>query len=143
LANVWEKVLKFVGFEFEEVEEPRGEYDLALAPQPKKARGGKVVSLQEARPGKITVLRVREFEQVSQVADALKGKRAVILNLEDTSVEEGRRILDFVSGTCYALNCSVQKIAGGIFLLLPANMEISGDDLEEYSPEFGKTRLRN
>jgi cell division inhibitor SepF len=87
-----------------------------------------VVSLQHAqRQVRVVVVEPRSFEEVKEITDNLKNRRPVILNLEQADAELARRVVDFVIGATYALNGSQQKVGNGVFLFVPANMDIASE----------------
>ncbi|MDR1204131.1 MAG: cell division protein SepF [Peptococcaceae bacterium] len=69
------------------------------------------------------------FDDCQQIADHLKSKRSVIINLESVEISLARRIIDFVGGVTYALDGKMQKVGAGMFIAAPANTEITGDIL--------------
>lgn len=88
------------------------------------ARAGQIVPLTgNARTQRVVIARPRTFEEVQEVADHLKGRRALILNLEDTDKETAQRILNFLSGTIYALNGEMHRIGHGVVFFAPQNVE--------------------
>lgn len=121
----------------EEVEEEIIELPL---PIDKKAdRRNNLVSLHTAKSVKVIVCEPTTFEEAQAVADHLKNRRQVILNLDHTPGDVSQRMLDFVSGTTYALDGNMQKLGEGIFLFVPSNVEISKDSrllMRSYS--FGR-----
>jgi len=66
-------------------------------------------------------VRPRGFEQAQEVADAFKLGQPVIMNLEGSERDIARRLIDFASGLCYALDGTMEKIANGVYLLKPSN----------------------
>ena len=68
-----------------------------------------------------------KVEDYREIADTLLSNCTVVLNLEGLDVELAQRIIDFSSGSCYAINGGLQKVSSYIFILTPANVEISGD----------------
>lgn len=64
-------------------------------------------------------VRPRRFDQAQEVADKFKEGQPVIMNLEGTEREIARRLIDFASGICYALDGSMEKVATGVYLLKP------------------------
>lgn len=64
-------------------------------------------------------VRPRRFDQAQEVADKFKDGQPVIMNLEGTERETARRLIDFASGICYALDGSMEKVATGVYLLKP------------------------
>ena len=73
------------------------------------------------------MIKPSSMEDTREIADTLLDNSTVILNLEGIDVELAQRIIDFASGACYSLNGSLQKISSYIFLVTPANVDISGD----------------
>lgn len=65
-------------------------------------------------------VRPRRFDQAQEVADAFKSGMPVIMNLEGTERDIARRLIDFASGICYALDGTMEKVATGVYLLKPA-----------------------
>jgi cell division inhibitor SepF len=64
-------------------------------------------------------VRPRRFDQAQEVADAFKNGMPVIMNLEGTERDVARRLIDFASGICYALDGTMEKVATGVYLLKP------------------------
>ena len=75
----------------------------------------------------VCVLRPLSMENTREIADTLMEHSTVILNLEGLDLELAQRIIDFASGACYALGGTLQKVSGYIFVLGPANVDITGD----------------
>jgi cell division inhibitor SepF len=67
-------------------------------------------------------VRPRGFEQAQEVADFFKSGQPVIMNLESADREVSRRLIDFASGLCYALEGSMEKVTSGVYLLKPASV---------------------
>lgn len=130
-----DKVLGFMGFEDEDYEadekQNHEEVQEETGWQRKRERDrekGTVVSLQHAqRQVRVVVVEPRNFEEVKEITDNLKNRRAVIVNLEQADAELARRVVDFVMGATYALNGSQQKVGNGVFLFVPANMDIASE----------------
>lgn len=75
---------------------------------------------------KIFVFKINAFDEVKSVADALKQKRAAIVNYEKVDTETQKRICDFINGVCYVLNGEVKRISTTMVLYAPENV-IIGD----------------
>ena len=75
------------------------------------------------------------FDDCQIIADHLKAKRSVIINLEALDLPTARRIIDFIGGTAYALEGSMQKAGGSIFVAVPSHVEITGDLLNIAQPK--------
>jgi cell division inhibitor SepF len=68
------------------------------------------------------------FNDVQEIADKFKGNQPVIVNLQHTEKPLARRILDFSSGICYALGGHMEKVANQVYLIVPANVEVSAEE---------------
>lgn len=75
----------------------------------------------------VCVVRPATVEDARAITDTLLVDRTVILNLEGLDVEIAQRIIDFTSGSCYAINGHLQKVSNYIFIITPASVDISGD----------------
>ena len=75
----------------------------------------------------VCVIKPSSMEDTREIADTLIDRCTVVLNLEGIDVDVAQRIIDFSSGACYSIAGSLQKISSYIFILTPANVEISGD----------------
>jgi len=83
--------------------------------------------------GNLQVMLVKpdRYENVSEVADHLRNKCAVVLNLESTNKDTARRLVDFLSGCAYALDGRIKKVATSTYIITPYNVDIVGDLMEE------------
>lgn len=90
-----------------------------------RRKKGQVVSIHTQKQVKVVVMEPKAYEDVQAIADNLKNRRAVVVNLENADKDLSRRVVDFVSGTIYALNGSSQKVGTGIFLFAPSNVDVS------------------
>ena len=76
--------------------------------------------------GKMILLEPRAYSESQQIADHLKKKNTVVVNMKRVTPDQAKRIVDFLSGTVYALGGDLQKIGGGIFLCTPRNVDVEG-----------------
>ena len=113
--------------------EPEKEYD---APKTaKRYNNNKVAPMKNRRSGsmnlgsglEVCVIKPVSIDEARTVTETLLQNRAVVLNLEGLDVEIAQRIIDFTSGSCYAINGNLQKISNYIFSITPHSVEISGD----------------
>lgn len=136
--GVWNKILRLFGFEIEEVEPERHDEgagqeqalpDVSEEWVEELAHGGKkrgtLVSLPGQKQLKVIVVEPQSFEESPGIADHLKSRRPVILNLESTDREHAQRILNFLSGCTYALGGEMQRISNGIFFFAPSNIDVT------------------
>ena len=72
-------------------------------------------------------MRPRRFDQAQELADKFKEGKPVIMNLEAADRDVARRLIDFASGLCYALDGSMEKVATGVYLLKPSRRAASTD----------------
>ena len=96
------------------------------APAAKKS-SGRVVNIHATTQLEVAVLQPQSYEDAREIADRLKSKKAVVINLEELSKEDAIKVLDFVSGVVYALEGDIQKVSSGIFLIAPYNVSIAND----------------
>lgn len=126
--KLMDRMLGFMGFEEEPLEDEEKWRDDRYREEeeitPAKRRG-QVVNLHAQRQMKVVVVEPHDFNEVQTIADNLKSRRPVIINLEKADAELAKRVVDFISGCTYALNGSLQKVGNGIFLSVPSNMDIS------------------
>ncbi|MDD3852261.1 MAG: cell division protein SepF [Syntrophomonadaceae bacterium] len=86
-----------------------------------------VVAIHSNKTMKVVVCEPTNFEEVQSLADHLKNRKQVILNMEMTPPEVSQRIIDFISGTTYSLEGHSQQLGKNIFIFTPSNVEISKD----------------
>lgn len=91
-------------------------------------RGNNVVSLQSVQQSsKMMLVEPRVYAEAQEVADHLVNRRAVLVNLQRISRDQGIRIVDFLSGTVYAIGGDIQRVGQDIFLCTPDNVEVAGN----------------
>lgn len=105
----------------------------SAAPEPAPAaRGtGRVVNLNSNAQLQVVLVKPDRFDQVSDIADHLRDKKALVLNLESTNKDVARRLVDFLSGCAYALDGKIKKVAISTYLITPYNVNVTGDLVEE------------
>lgn len=92
-----------------------------------KRKPASVVSIHTQKQVRVIVVEPVSFEEAQGIAEHLKARKSVILNLEKTDINLSQRIVDFISGTTYALGGNMQKVGNGIFFFVPNNVDISGE----------------
>lgn len=98
-------------------------------------RSRRVVNINTTTQLKVVLVRPERFEDASEIADHLRDKRTVVLNLESTEKDVGRRLVDFLSGVAYAQEGKIKKVAVSTYIITPYNVDIIGsksllDELE-------------
>ena len=94
-------------------------------------RRNKVVNIRAATQLQVVLVKPEKFEDASAIADHLREKRTVVLNLESTNKEIARRLLDFLSGVAYANEGKIKKVAISTYIITPYNVDILGDLIDE------------
>ena len=94
-------------------------------------RSNKVVNIRAATQLQVVLVKPERFEDASSIADHLREKRTVVLNLEQTNKDIARRLLDFLSGVAYANEGKIKKVAISTYIITPYNVDILGDLIDE------------
>ena len=119
-----DKLKNFLGGNDDEVEvSPEEEYYTTTKEEYHVANG--------VAGSKMMLLEPRAYSESQQIADYLKGRNAVVVNLKRVTPDQAKRIVDFLYGTIYAIGGDLQKLGGGIFLCTPNNVNVEGKISEE------------
>ncbi|MBR3229436.1 MAG: cell division protein SepF [Bacilli bacterium] len=102
------------------------EDDVFTEPDKDKYYDIKAEEALEDGNSKMILLEPRAYSESQQIADHLKKRNTVVVNLKRVTPEQAKRIVDFLSGTIYAISGDLQKIGGGIFLCTPNNVSVQG-----------------
>ena len=117
--------------DFDEFEEtPRKEVFEDRRPKLEDRRN-KVVNIHATTQLKVVLVKPERFENASEIADHLKDKRTVVLNLESTNKDVARRLIDFLSGVAYAGEGKIKKVAANTYIITPYSVDIEGDLIDE------------
>ena len=95
------------------------------------ASGNRVVNISASTQLQVVLVRPETFDSVGEIADHLKERRAILLNLEQTEKNVARRLVDFLSGCAYSLQGTIKKVATSTYLITPFGVDIMGDVMEE------------
>lgn len=144
MSKLLNKVFNFVGWEAvdedDEVEDQEIDQKEEAKKEPiqthffnssKKQQSGKVVNIHSANQFKMVVSQPETFDDAQEICDHLKNKKPVVINLEGIEKQDAQRIIDFLSGSIYALDGSIQKVSSDIFVIAPNNVDVSGDLKDE------------
>ncbi len=107
---------------------------VTAAPTGRRTLGGtnsKVVNIHTTAQMQVVLVKPDRFDNVSDIAEHLRSKHAVVLNLESTNKDVARRLVDFLSGCAYALDGKIKKIAISTYIITPYNVDIVGDLIDE------------
>ncbi|MFS1518294.1 cell division protein SepF [Bacillus sp. SM2101] len=111
----------------DEQEEYEHDDEIDVSKQPKANQKQNIVSLQSVqKSSKVVLIEPRAYSEVQDIADQLKNRRSVVVNLQRNQHDQAKRIVDFLSGTVYALGGDIQKVGSNIFLCTPDNVDVSG-----------------
>lgn len=101
-----------------------------------------VVSIHSQKNVRVVLSEPRSYDEAQEIADHLRSRRAVIVNLQRVRSDLALRIVDFLSGTVYALNGSISKLGPNIFLCTPDSVEIQGAITEMLAEENDYNKMR-
>jgi cell division inhibitor SepF len=127
--------LKRLARPYEDEEEDQFEDDFTPVSSKETSRDqerrNKVVNIHTTTPLQVVLVKPERFENASEIADHLRDKRTVVLNLEQTDKNIARRLIDFLSGVAYANEGTIKKVALSTYIITPYNVEIMGDLIDE------------
>ncbi len=101
------------------------------APAATAPRSGKVVSLGNAQQSQVVLVKPEVYDAAAEIADHLREKRTVVMNLENTQKDVARRLIDFLSGVAYALDGKIRRVANSTYIVTPNNVDLMGDLVDE------------
>lgn len=96
-----------------------------------RQRDNKVVNIHATTQLQVVLVKPERFENAAEIADHLREKRTVVLNLEQTNKDIARRLIDFLSGVAYAHEGKIKKVAVSTYIITPYNVDIMGDLIDE------------
>ncbi|GIQ67945.1 cell division protein SepF [Xylanibacillus composti] len=144
--GVMNKFMNFLGLaEEEEVvrrERIVEEEEIDEYPQEQRKNKGNVVSIHSQKNIRLVLSEPRSYEETQEIADHLRSRRPCVVNLQRVRPDIALRIVDFLSGTVYALSGSISKVGSNIFLCTPDNVEIHGAITEMLADQTEHTNTR-
>lgn len=99
-------------------------------------KSGKVLNIPATTRLQVIVFKAERFNDVVEIADHFKNKKAIVLNLDNTNKDVANRLIDFLAGVAYAADGELKRIANTSYILVPYNVDISGDLLEELGSDI-------
>jgi cell division inhibitor SepF len=148
MPGVWKKTLTYLGLveddEFEELDEVSAQPEQAEVRRFQRPQAVREVSFEPEREGIVRTIpssrastagsihksEPRRFNEARDIADRYKGGVPVIMNLQSTDDTIARRLVDFASGLVYGLDGKIEMVANRVYLLTPANVDVSAEDRE-------------
>ena len=98
---------------------------------PAEERRNKVVNIHATTQLKVVLVKPERFENASEIADHLREKRTVVLNLEGTNKDVARRLVDFLSGVASAGDGKIKKVSTNTYIITPYSVDLMGDLIDE------------
>ncbi|MBD7910056.1 MULTISPECIES: cell division protein SepF [Clostridium] len=144
MSSMLTKVKSFLGFgeyedeydEYDDFDDVENEEEVEEGIEPviqNNKRNNKVVNIHTSSSTKVTITKPLAYEEATEISDALKSRRIVLVNTSALEIRIAQRLLDFISGTCYALGGELQEIEKGVYILSPSNVEVTNELKSELS----------
>lgn len=135
MMGVLHRVMSFFGLQDEEedaIKHKHVEYseDPESNHSDVRKHKGNIVSIHSQKTVRVILNEPMNYEDTQEIADHLRSRRSVVVNLHRAGSDQAVRIVDFLSGTVYALNGSISKVGHNIFLCTPDTVEIQGSITE-------------
>ena len=149
--GVMNRFLNYLGLqEEEEIEQDNERYRAQneqmneTSPFEARKNGGKnnVVSIHSQKNARMVLTEPRTYDEAQEIADHLKMRRSIVVNLQRVRREHAIRIVDFLSGTVYALGGHIAKLGPDIFLCTPDSVEVSGTITEMLTEDAEYSKMR-
>lgn len=96
-----------------------------------KEKGKEKVSANQGLGNQMILVEPRAYSESQTIADHLKGRNTVVVNLKRVTAAQAKRIIDFLTGTLYAIEGDLQKVGPGIYLCTPKNVKVQGKISED------------
>lgn len=143
MSDVMNKVKTILGFgDYEDYEDDYEEgvameemADETIEPVISNTKKGqnKVVNIHTNSTARVTITKPVNYEDATEICDALKNRRIVVVNTTGMDTKIAQRLLDFISGSCYALGGELGQIERGVYILSPSNVEVTNELKTELS----------
>lgn len=117
--------------EYDDFEEPARQSGFEDRKSKLDERRNKVVNIHATTQLAVVLVKPERYEDAASIADHLNAKKTVVLNLEQTSKDVSRRLIDFLCGVAYANNGQMKRVANNTYIITPYNVDIVGDLLDE------------
>lgn len=108
-------------------EQPEPVFQTSSKVTPIRSQSQSRRSISNASGMEVCVMRPQSIEDAREITDTLRSGRSVVLNLEGLRIDVAQRIIDFASGSSYAIDGNLQMISRSIFIITPKTVDISGD----------------
>lgn len=135
-----DSIKKTIGFNNDENYEQENEYANEMpsalnfddydSPKP-SIKSSKMMSIPATTHLQVIVVKPEKYGDAAAIADHFKNKKTVVLNLDKTNKEVANRLIDFLGGVAYAADGDLKRISGTTYIIVPVNVDISGDIIED------------
>ena len=141
MSKILSKVKSILGFEdyedYEDYEDEEYENQMneeeEIEPVITNKKNSKVVNIHTSSTAKVTITKPVDYEEATEICEALKNRRIVLVNTTVLELKIAQRLLDFISGSCYALGGELQQVEKGVYILSPSNVEVTNELKNELS----------
>lgn len=140
MSNVFNKLGKIIGFDYEDEDEDFEDDELQeeqeednVVETPFTRKNNKVVNIHTAISAKVMITKPSAFDDATEISDAVKNRKIVVVNTTSLDLKIAQRLLDFISGACYVLDAELQEVEKGVYLLSPSNVEVTSELKSELS----------
>ncbi len=141
MSNFVSKIKSLLGFEdyenYEDYEDEEYENEMKdgddIEPVIANKKNSKIVNIHTSSATKVTITKPVDYEEATEICEALKNRRIVLVNTTVLELKIAQRLLDFISGACYSLGGELQQIEKGVYLLSPSNVEVTNELKNELS----------
>lgn len=114
----------------EVIEEPMDSYEAQVTPISRAVSHHETQPFADAELRRITTVHPRSYNDARVIGEAFRSGTPVIMNLSDMDDSDAKRLVDFSAGLIFGLNGNIERVTNKVFLLSPANVEITGDSAE-------------
>ncbi len=100
-------------------------------PSRSSIKSSKTLSIPATTHLQVIVVKPEKYSDAAAIADHFKNKKTVVLNLDNTNKDVSNRLIDFLGGVAYATDGELKRIANTTYIIVPVNVDISGDMIDE------------
>ncbi|GIM27977.1 cell division protein SepF [Clostridium polyendosporum] len=131
-AKMFSRMKEILGFEeyeeeLDEREEDNNVEEEDIEPVIPSKKSNKVVNIHTATSAKVMITKPAAYEDATEICDALKNRKIIVVNTSGLEIKIAQRLLDFISGACYALTGELQEVERGVYILSPSNVEVTNE----------------
>lgn len=105
--------------------------DSYSSPSKSSIKSSKMLSIPATTHLQVIVVKPEKYSDAAAIADHFKNKKTVVLNLDNTNKDVSNRLIDFLGGVAYATDGELKRIANTTYIIVPVNVDISGDMIDE------------